>query len=119
MVITNLMNDQQSLHIRHPNMLTNQPMQFAQQYTMAVNTQGYVWRRHISGSAKQSRWTTMEALGSWKDIDRGAELFATLWETSSKARPPFVAIGRLVLLVRSRISKCTVHDVTEHSFTYR
>lgn len=40
----------------------------------------------------------MEALGSWKDIYRGAELFATLWETSSEVRPPSVAIGRLVLL---------------------
>lgn len=61
----------------------------------------------------------MEALESLKDIDRGAELFATLWETSSEVRPPSVAIGRLVLLVRSRISRCTVHDMTEHSFTYR
>lgn len=112
MIITHLMNDQQSLHIRHPNMLANQPMQFAQQYTMAANTQGYVWRRHILGSVEQSRWTTMEAEGSWKDIDRGAELFATLWETYSEVRPPSVAIGRLVLLVRSRISRYTVHDMT-------
>lgn len=40
----------------------------------------------------------MEALESLKDIDRGAELFAKLWETSSEVRPPSVAIGRLVLL---------------------